>query len=80
MQAIIDDMTAAVRIDARQIEQALCRLSSTTVGLLRASVEDGTVTLTGFVQTDREKRLVLEQVWRLPGVRQVKDQVEVYYG
>ena len=79
MRAIADNMAKAVRVDATQIEQALCRLSSTTVGLLRASVEDGTVTLTGFVQTDREKTLVLMERFRLPGVRQVKDQVEVYY-
>ena len=46
-------------------------------GQLVASVDDGVVTLQGYVATDAEKKFAVLDTWYLPGVRDVVDHIAV---
>ncbi|WP_175751351.1 BON domain-containing protein [Burkholderia anthina] len=62
---------------AGKIEAALTRHAAEEVGHVGITVQDGCVTLTGQVDSLRERRIVFDAAWSAPGVRDVVDQLSV---
>ena len=61
----------------RTIEEALKRRAERESRDLQVMVRDGKVTLTGHVQSWREKRAVIGAASHAPGVRAIEDHVRV---
>ena len=80
MQACGEASVAVAPLRAEDIELVLGRSSWLTIRSLRIYVDDsGSVTVTGYVTRYYEKQVALQQIRRIPGVRDVRDQVEVFY-
>ncbi|HDR9512043.1 hypothetical protein C5615_33840 [Burkholderia cepacia] len=60
---------------AVKIEAALIRRAAEQAGYVGITVQDGCVTLTGRVDSLRERRLAIDAAWPVPGVREVADQL-----
>jgi osmotically-inducible protein OsmY len=65
---------AAIR---ESIEQALERRAEREARDIHVEVHDGTVTLTGTVQSWREKRAAIGAISHAPGVRHVEDHLKI---
>lgn len=62
---------------AGKIAAALARHAADEAGHVGVAVQDGRVTLTGRVDSLRERRLAFDAAWSAPGVREVVDQMSV---
>jgi len=58
-----------------RIEEALKRNAEIEAESIKVSVDDGAVTLTGFVHDLAERQAIKSAVWSAPGVRSVDDQL-----
>ena len=59
------------------IEELLRRNSKINSDFIDVSVKSETVILTGHVQTYQERRLIGEEIWRIPGVAKVLNDLQV---
>lgn len=66
--AIVEDIQNRLRVDA-----------AIASGLITVSIDDGEVTLAGGVRSAAERRRVEEQVWTVPGVRAVENNIDVQW-
>ena len=65
--------------DVSDIELVLSRMPWPTIRFIRIEVQEGIVRLSGCVGSYYEKQIADREVQQLPGVRKVKDQIEVFY-
>ena len=63
----------------RDIEAVLWKSVWPTLRDLHVAVQEGIVTLTGYVQSYYYKQLAFQEVRHIPGVTRVRNLVEVYY-
>ena len=61
----------------QKLSQKLSRLVSGSRNTITAAVHNGVVTLTGFIQFEQQRRLVLRAMHSVAGVRQVIDQLQL---
>ena len=68
-----------VGLCAEDVEVVLRGSAWGTVRGLHAVVQDGVVTLTGYVRRYYDKQVAFQQVQCIPGVTHINDLVEVYW-
>lgn len=73
----IAESSHAPRIE--ELRDALCRSSWPTVRSLQVSVDQGVVTVRGYVRSYYERQMAHQELMAFPGVDQVDDQMEVLY-
>ena len=61
----------------QKLSQKLSRLVSGSRNAVTAVVRNGVVTLSGFIQFEQQRRLVLRAMQSVGGVRQVIDQLQI---
>ena len=74
--AVTSLIVAPLRVE--DVELALARSPWLAIRFLQVNVDDGLVKLSGCVRTYYEKQVARQVVLRIPGVRQLDDQVEVF--
>jgi osmotically-inducible protein OsmY len=62
---------------AERIEHALVRNAQVDAGHVKIEAIDGTVTLTGTVDSWAEHDAAVDAAWLAPGVHDVKDELEI---
>ena len=70
--AMADDLS-------HQIEKAYKRAAKIDAHHVKVEAVDGTVTLSGTVESSAERDAALDAAWAAPGVENVEDQIEVVY-
>jgi osmotically-inducible protein OsmY len=71
---------AAMAADlSHQIEKAFKRTAKIDAHHVKVEAVDGTVTLSGTVESPEELDAALDAAWAAPGVENVKDEIEVVY-
>ena len=61
----------------QKLNQKLARLSSGSRNKITAAVHNGEVTLSGSIQFEQQRRLVLRAAGSVPGIRRVIDQLQL---
>jgi osmotically-inducible protein OsmY len=64
---------------SHQIEKAFKRTAKIDAHHVKVEAVDGTVTLSGTVESSAERDAAIDAAWAGPGVENVKDEIEVMY-